>query len=68
MKSVSGRELAAALERHGWQLRRINGSHRVYTRVGRMERISVPIHGIRAPKTGLQAHLMKQAGLTEDDL
>jgi predicted RNA binding protein YcfA (HicA-like mRNA interferase family) len=28
MKSVSGRELARLVERHGWQLLRINGSHR----------------------------------------
>ena len=30
MKSVSGRELARLVERHGWQLLRVNGSHHIY--------------------------------------
>jgi len=29
MKSVSGKELARILERHGWQLLRIHGSHHI---------------------------------------
>jgi predicted RNA binding protein YcfA (HicA-like mRNA interferase family) len=30
MKSVSGRELAQLVERHGWQLLRVSGSHHIY--------------------------------------
>jgi predicted RNA binding protein YcfA (HicA-like mRNA interferase family) len=29
MKSVSGKELARVVERHGWQLFRIHGSHHI---------------------------------------
>jgi predicted RNA binding protein YcfA (HicA-like mRNA interferase family) len=30
MKQISGKELAKALERHGWLLLRVKGSHHVY--------------------------------------
>jgi hypothetical protein len=30
MKSVSGKEFAKVLERHGWSLLRIQGSHQIY--------------------------------------
>jgi len=29
MKAVSGKELARLVERHGWQLFRIHGSHHI---------------------------------------
>jgi predicted RNA binding protein YcfA (HicA-like mRNA interferase family) len=53
MKSVSGRELARLVERHGWQLLRINGSHHIYGKAGSIVRLSIPIHGNKALKTGL---------------
>lgn len=34
MKSVSGKELARLLERHGWTLLRIQGSHHIYGKTG----------------------------------
>jgi predicted RNA binding protein YcfA (HicA-like mRNA interferase family) len=68
MKAVPGRELARMLERHGWQLLRIHGSHHIYGREGSTVRLSVPIHGNKPLKTGLQRHLMKMAGLQETDL
>ena len=68
MKSVSGKEFAKVLERKGWQLLRIQGSHHIYGKTGEMDKISVPIHGKQPLKKGLQRHLMKQAGITDDDL
>jgi predicted RNA binding protein YcfA (HicA-like mRNA interferase family) len=53
MRSVSGREFAKILERHGWSLLRVQGSHHIYGRVGSGVRLSVPIHGNQALKTGL---------------
>lgn len=67
MRSVSGKELAKVLERHGWTLLRVQGSHHIYGRVGSDVRLSVPIHSNQALKTGLLRHLMKMAGLTEGD-
>jgi len=68
MKSVSGKELAKALEPHGWVLLRVQGSHHIYGKSGTEVRLSLPIHGNQALKMGLLKHLMKNAGLTEDDL
>jgi predicted RNA binding protein YcfA (HicA-like mRNA interferase family) len=68
MKSVSGKEFAKILERHGWTLLRIQGSHHIYGKAGNDARLSIPVHGNQALKTGLFKHLMKQAGLTESDL
>jgi predicted RNA binding protein YcfA (HicA-like mRNA interferase family) len=68
MKSVTGKELARVLERHGWELKRIQGSHHVYGKSGSVVRISVPVHGNKPLKIGLLKFLLKSAGLSENDL
>jgi predicted RNA binding protein YcfA (HicA-like mRNA interferase family) len=68
MKSISGRELARALERHGWTLLRVHGSHHIYGKAGSVVRLSVPIHGNKPLKIGLLKHLLKMAGVQESDL
>lgn len=66
MKSMSGKRLAKLLERHGWVLMRIHGSHDIYAKPGSPVRISIPIHGNKPLKTGLLKHLLKMAGLPEE--
>jgi predicted RNA binding protein YcfA (HicA-like mRNA interferase family) len=66
MKSITGRELARILENHGWNLLRIHGSHHIYGKPGSIVRLSVPVHGNKALKTGLLQHLLKMAGILED--
>ena len=68
MKSISGKEFGRALQRHGWTLLRVQGSHHIYGKTGSNVRLSVPIHKNETLKLGLLRHLMKIAGLTEDDL
>lgn len=68
MKAVSGRELAKLAEHKGWTLLRIAGSHHIYGKAGSIIRLTIPIHGSRALKTGLQKHLMKLAGIIDDEL
>ena len=68
MNPISGKAFAKAIERHGWNLLRIQGSHHIYGKPGIIVRLSVPIHGNKPLKLGLFKHLLKQAGLTEDDL
>ena len=68
MKSVTGKQFARALEKHGWQLLRVNGSHHIYGKTGKRERISLPIHGNETLKPGLLAFFIKQSGLKESDL
>ncbi len=68
MASVSGKAFAKALERRGWMLLRINGSHHIYGKAGERMRITVPIHGNEALKPGLLNALLKQTGLSLDEL
>lgn len=67
MKPISGKRFIKILERHGWHLLRINGSH-IYGKDGSIVRLSVPVHKNQNLKAGLQNHMMKTAGLTEADL
>jgi predicted RNA binding protein YcfA (HicA-like mRNA interferase family) len=68
MKSISGKRLAQLLERMGWRLMRVNGSHHIYLKEGNPARISVPIHKNEDLKIGLLRHLMKVAEIDESDL
>jgi predicted RNA binding protein YcfA (HicA-like mRNA interferase family) len=42
MRAIAGREFARMIERRGWQLLRINGSHHIYGKAGSVVRLSVP--------------------------
>ncbi len=68
MKALSGKELAKRAVQKGWQLARIHGSHHVYVKAGRVERLVIPIHGNRSLKTGLQRSLMRLVPLSADEL
>ncbi|MGE0087678.1 MAG: type II toxin-antitoxin system HicA family toxin [Desulfococcaceae bacterium] len=68
MKSVSGKKFAKMLEKYGWELTRVSGSHYVYVKKGNPARISVPVHGNQDLKTGLLRHFMKVAGIDENEL
>ena len=68
MKQVSGKELARAVQKKGWALARIKGSHHIFVMAGRRERIVIPIHGNHPLKIGLLKTLMKLADLKEEDV
>ena len=68
MKPLSGREFCALLERNGWTLKRVQGSHHVYGKPGSEYRLSVPVHGNRDLKRGLQRHLLKLAGISPSEI
>lgn len=68
MKSVSGKHLCKVLERHGWELKRVKGSHHIYAHPDRTEVVTVPVHGNRDLKTGTLHAILKETGLTEDEL
>jgi predicted RNA binding protein YcfA (HicA-like mRNA interferase family) len=68
VKSISGKDFARILERNGWTLLRVQGSHHIYGKPSSEVRLSVPIHRNETLKVGLCRHLMKMAGLTEKDL
>lgn len=67
MKPISGKRFAKLLERNGWTLLRINGSHHIYGKAGFEARLSVPIHGNEPLKIGLARHLAKLAEIELED-
>lgn len=66
MKPLTGKDLARIFETNSWQLTRIHGSHHIYAKEGRRERLSVPIHGNKPLKPGIQAFILKSAGIEVD--
>ena len=68
MKSVSGRDFARIIERRGWTLLRISGSHHIYGKSESIVRLSVPIHGNKPLKTGLLRHLARLAGIPDTEI
>ena len=68
MKSISGKQMAKLAESNGWSLARVSGSHHIYTKLGKIERLVIPIHGNTSLKIGLQRSLMKIIPLSDSDL
>ncbi len=68
MKPVSGKRMCRILEKNGWVLVRTKGSHHAYQHPSQPGTIIIPVHGNDDLKRGTQHDIMKQAGLTEDDL
>jgi len=68
MKSVSGKALCKIVERKGWVLKRITGSHHIYVKNEVKVILSIPVHGNRDLPVGTLKSLLKDAGLTEGDL
>ena len=67
MKAISGKQMCRILKRHGWKHVRSHSSHFTFEKPGSGS-ITVPVHANRTLKTGIQHAIMKQAGLTADDL
>src|SRR5664280_624202 len=62
MRALSGKELIRILERHGWVLLRIHGSHHIYGKSSSVVRLSVPVHGNRPLKVGTTAASTQNRG------
>lgn len=59
---MNSAELIRRLERDGWVLRGVKGSHHIYTHPSRPGHVSVP-HLKKDLGVGLVQKLLKQAGL-----
>ena len=68
MKAISGKRMCRVLERDGWELVRVRGSHYIYEKPGQPDVIVVPVHANRDLKSGTQRAIMKDAELEERDL
>jgi predicted RNA binding protein YcfA (HicA-like mRNA interferase family) len=68
VKVLSGKQMCRVLEQRGWTLARIHGSHHIYRHAAPGRRAVVPVHGNHDLKPGTQRSIMRDAGLTDDDL
>jgi predicted RNA binding protein YcfA (HicA-like mRNA interferase family) len=68
LKILAGFQFAKILEKKGWELKRVKGSHHVYMKKDNPARISIPIHGSKPLKIGLMKHVMKIAEIDESEL
>ncbi len=68
MKILSGKELIKVLEKKGWFLKRIHGSHHILSHPDKVEIISVPVHRNDDLKKGLQRKLMSIADISDSEL
>jgi len=64
LKSITGPEMCRLLEANGWSLRRINGSHHIYSKPGERKVISIPVHGSKNLKSGLALRIARDAGVS----
>lgn len=64
----TGPELIAALRRFGWEVVRQSGSHVILRRPGGGVSVPVPVHGAHDLATGTLRSILRQTGLTADDL
>ena len=68
MNILSGKDLEKVVKAEGWTLLRIQGSHHIYGKEGSDVRLSIPIHGNRPLKRGLQARLLKLAEIDPESV
>ncbi|HMJ66720.1 MAG TPA: type II toxin-antitoxin system HicA family toxin [Candidatus Binatia bacterium] len=64
MRPITGKEMCRLLQQNGWILKRIRGSHHIFSKPGQVRIIVVPVHGSTALKPGLAARLSKDTGIT----
>nr|VFK40761.1 MAG: Predicted RNA binding protein YcfA, dsRBD-like fold, HicA-like mRNA interferase family [Candidatus Kentron sp. SD]VFK46398.1 MAG: Predicted RNA binding protein YcfA, dsRBD-like fold, HicA-like mRNA interferase family [Candidatus Kentron sp. SD] len=68
MKTISGKTLCKILASRGWKLKRINGSHHIFSHPTNPNILTVPVHGNRDLKRGTLSRLLDSAELTEKDI
>jgi len=68
MKSISGKKLCKIVEKKGWILKKITGSHHIYEKTNENKIISIPVNRNQDLKLGTLKSIMKIAQLSEDDL
>jgi len=68
VKSISGKKLCKIVEKKGWVLRKVTGSHHIYTQPEVDKILSIPVHKNQDLKIVTLKALMEIAELTENDL
>jgi predicted RNA binding protein YcfA (HicA-like mRNA interferase family) len=66
LPAVSGKQVIAALEKEGWYVKRVRGSHHVLRHPTIPDAIPVPVHGSRPIKRGTLASILRTAGIGQE--
>ncbi len=64
---VNGRETIRALERGGFLVHEVGGSHHALIHPTAGRRVAVPVHGGRDLKPGTLRRIIRDAGLTVEE-
>lgn len=67
LPAVKPKQLVRALERAGWHLDRVRGSHYLMAHPDRDQMVSIPYHN-RDMKAGLLSGILSSAGISRDEL
>jgi len=68
MKTISGKDFCKIVEKKGWTLKKVTGSHHIYQKSGVNSILSIPVHRNQSLKIGTLKALMKIAEVTEKEL
>ena len=68
LPQASGKAVVAALQRAGFILTHVRGSHHYLHKPGAAGLVVVPVHGNRDLPAGTLRSILRQAGLSADDL
>ena len=67
LPALKAREVIRILERAGYQVDRVKGSHYIMRHPQRPGRIPVPFHGGRDIKMAVLRSIIEQSGLTDEE-
>lgn len=67
LPAISGKQVIAALEKEGWYVKRVRGSHHVLRHPNIPDVIPVPVHGNREIKRGTLASILRAAGISREE-
>lgn len=68
LPALTGRQVIKILERRGWYVKRVRGSHHVLRHPTIPDAIPVPVHGSRSVKRGTLLNILKTAGISREEL
>lgn len=66
LPQLSGREVISALQREGFVVDRITGSHHIMVKQGHRFNVSVPIHGSKPVNPFTLKNILKQAMISHE--
>jgi predicted RNA binding protein YcfA (HicA-like mRNA interferase family) len=67
LPAVSGKQVIVALEKEGWHVKRVRGSHHVLRHPSIPNAIPVPVHGSRPIKRGTLGSILRTAGISRGE-